>query len=560
MPGLGVSVLALAIGAPGGAFAQVPLPHRPNETRPPIPDFRPPPVARGQILPPVETPDDRWSSRAGGATIEVTEYRFVGNSLVSDAELAAIARSYTNRAVTLPELKALRDLLTLAYVDRGFVASGVILPDQAVVGGVVEFHAVEGELRDVDVTTDGRFRVGYLDRRISRPLRGHAANISRIEDELQLLLEDERIESVTAALVPDDQRGDALLNVRIQEAPAFYGGFTAINDLAPAIGGLAGRALIGHRNLFGIGDHAFGGVGYGEGFRELALGYTIPLNAAQTLLEMSYLENESQIVDSSLEALDIESESQSIGVGVTHRVAHTLTQHLDLSLRLDYRRSEGRLLGRGFSFVPGPDEGIARLAVARLRQDWTYRSVNNVLALWSTLSVGLDALDATRNEGDTPDGQFVAWLVQTQWAHRMAPLDSQLVARADLQLANNPLLGLEQFTIGGIHTVRGYRQNAVVRDNGVIVSAEWRVPVWRSPSGHSLTLTPFFDAGHGWNAPNHPGSAETLAGVGVGVGWQYRGILRAQVYLAEALKDVATFGETSLQDDGVYVSFGVGWP
>lgn len=554
-------VLLLATCTTSGAFAQVTLPLRPNESRPEIPDFRPPAVRRGQILPPVDlTSDDALSSKAAGTAVEVSEYRFSGNTLLSDADLADIARPYTNRAVTLPELKALRDLLTLAYVDRGFVTSGVVLPDQTIEGNVVVFRAIEGALKGVDVTTDGHFRTAYLGRKISRSLRGHPANISQIEDELQLLLEDERIESVTAALVPDARRGEAILNVRIRESRAPYAGFTAINDLAPAIGGIAGRVYAGHRNLFGIGDHVRGGIGYGEGFREVVLGYTVPINAAQTRVDVDYLRNDSQIVDPALEVLDIESESQSVGVGVTHRFVHTLAHQLDISVRLDHRRSEGRLLGRGFSFTAGPENGIAKLAVARFRQDWTYRSVRTVTALSSTLSVGLDALGATRADGETPDGQFVAWLVQSQWAHRLGGLDSQLVARADLQLATRALLSLEQFSMGGIHTVRGYRQNAVVRDNGAVVSAEWRVPLWKSPSGHTLTLTPLVDAGHGWNAATHPGPAQTLASVGVGLGWQYRGFVRAQVYLAEGLLGVPTFGEGSLQDDGVYISLGIGWP
>ena len=546
-------------GATGTALAQGP--HRRNETRPQIPDFRPPPFSEGQILPPVEPENaDALRSQAGGTIIHVTEYCFTGNSLLPDAELAEIARPFTNRPVTLAELKALRDLLTVAYVDRGFVTSGVVLLDQTVEGGVVTFHAIEGVVTDVEVTTDGRFRTGYLSSRLSRPLRGKPANISEIEAELQMLMEDELIDSVTAALVPDTERGEAILNARIQESRAFYARFTAISDLAPAIGGVAGRVALGHLNLFGVGDHARVGIGYGEGVRELLLGYTVPINAAGTHVAVNFLRNDSEIVDPDLATLDIQSESQNAGIALTHRLADSLAHQFDATFSFDSRRSESSLLGRGFSFTEGPEGGIAELTVARARQDWTYRSVSNVMALASTLSVGLDALGATTNEGDVPDGQFVAWLVQSQWAHRLGVLDSRLVARADLQLTNRGLLGLEQFAMGGIYTVRGYRQNAVVRDNGAVLSAEWRIPVWESRGGHSLILSPLVDAAHGWNAVGHPGPAETLASVGVGIGWRYRSFLRAQVYYAEALLDVPTFGDGRLQEEGFLFSLSVGWP
>lgn len=557
-------VLALCTICTGTALAQSTLPLRRNETRPPIPDFRAPAMERGEILPPVErTPDDALSTKLAGVAIDVTGYRFTGNTLISDAELAEIARPFTNRPVTLPELKALRDLLTLAYVDRGYVTSGVVLLSQDVRGGVVRFHTIEGVLTGVDVTTDGRFSPDYLGSRISRSLRGKPANITDVERELQLLMEDERIDAVTAALVPDTRRGEAILRARVEESRALYANVTTINDLAPAIGGIAARASFGHRNVLGIGDHARVGIGYGEGFREVLFGYTVPFNAARTLVDVDFLRNDSEIVEPSLTVLDIESESQSVGAGVTHRLADTLSHQFDLGVRLDYRRSESRLLGRGFSFTPGPESGIAKLTVARFRQDWTYRSVSDVFAFASTLSVGVDAFGATDNDGDIPDGRFVAWLGQSQWARRLGRLegiDSQLVARVDAQLANRPLLGLEQFAMGGIHTVRGYRQNAVVRDNGVVVSAEWRIRIWGTGNRHVFTLSPLVDAAHGWNAEGHPGPAESLASVGVGIGWRHGRSLRAQVYLAKDLLDVPTFGEESLQDESVHVSFSIGWP
>jgi hemolysin activation/secretion protein len=40
----------------------------------------------------------------------------------------------------------------------------------------------------------------------------------------------------------------------------------------------------------------------------------------------------------------------------------------------------------------------------------------------------------------------------------------QYVLRNDLQLAKDPLLPLEQFTVGGASTVRGYRENQLVKD------------------------------------------------------------------------------------------------
>jgi hypothetical protein len=111
-----------------------------------------------------------------------------------------------------------------------------------------------------------------------------------------------------------------------------------------------------------------------------------------------------------------------------------------------------------------------------------------VIAARSTFSLGVDALGATVNGGPVPDGQYLAWLGQFQWVRRFDDRGDQFVFRTDLQLAEDPLLPLEQFAVGGASTVRGYRENQLVRDNGFVTSAELRIPTFRlAVSGLSLT-------------------------------------------------------------------------
>jgi hemolysin activation/secretion protein len=93
------------------------------------------------------------------------------------------------------------------------------------------------------------------------------------------------------------------------------------------------------------------------------------------------------------------------------------------------------------------------------------------------LSFGIHALGSTVNPGDLPSSEYFAWLLQSQWVRRFKFLDLQTIARMTLQLANKPLLPLEQIAVGGRYTVRGYPENTLVRDNGFIASLESRIPL-----------------------------------------------------------------------------------
>jgi hemolysin activation/secretion protein len=75
--------------------------------------------------------------------------------------------------------------------------------------------------------------------------------------------------------------------------------------------------------------------------------------------------------------------------------------------------------------------------------------------------------------------------------------------------------------VGGRYSVRGYRENFLVRDNAFLASAEIRVPVVRNVAvADYLELAPFYDYGRGWNAlGDAPRSINSIDSVGMGLRW-----------------------------------------
>lgn len=88
---------------------------------------------------------------------------------------------------------------------------------------------------------------------------------------------------------------------------------------------------------------------------------------------------------------------------------------------------------------------------------------------------------------------------QFQWVQSLGK-DFIGLARIATQLTPDSLLPLEQFSIGGVDTVRGYRQNQFVADNGITGSLEIRFPIVKDPGGFgTIQIAPFFDFGKVWN-------------------------------------------------------------
>jgi hemolysin activation/secretion protein len=246
-------------------------------------------------------------------------------------------------------------------------------------------------------------------------------------------------------------------------------------------------------------------------------------------------------------------------------------RELALELRLARRHSETYLRGRPFSFSPGVQDGESDVTALRFVQSGFVRSENLVFQARSTFSFGLEAFGATVNE-NAPDSKYLAWLGQVQYAQRI-PLawlgnrNSQVLVRADLQLADEPLLPIEQFSVGGLSSVRGYPRNQLVRDNGWVASVQWRIPIHqvpipsvsRTPEDGWIWLVPFFDAGGGWNTDRATPEPRTIYSVGAGIQWRASRKFAVDFYYGYPLADVPDPEDEGLQGQGIYFSVRVGF-
>ena len=182
------------------------------------------------------------------------------------------------------------------------------------------------------------------------------------------------------------------------------------------------------------------------------------------------------------------------------------------------------------------------------------------------MSFGVDLLDATTNSSPLPDARFFAWLGQFVLAQQLPAWTrtSQAIFRTDVQIASDPLFSIEQFALGGVRTVRGYRENRLVRDNGWVSSLEVRIPILKKSETEGLVfLMPFFDIGRGWNERREsltPVEDQTIASAGIGVRVQPFRWLFGELYWGGQLYDLDGDRDSDPQDDGFHFQVGLSAP
>ncbi len=318
------------------------------------------------------------------------------------------------------------------------------------------------------------------------------------------------------------QRGESELHVRVAETLPFSVALGFNNYQSPSIGAERGLITLAHRNLTGHGDILSVTYIRSAGLDlQLDASYTLPLTARDTTLSLRYGKDDTIVAEEPFEALDIQTATDTFGITLRHPFSRTLTQEFALGLTGEHKRSETSLLGEPFSFSLGVEDGEANVTAVRFTPEWIHRTQHQVIVARSRFTVGVDVLDATTHtDSSIPDGRFFAWLGQFQWVRRLPVWDIQTIVRLDVQLADDPLLSVEQIAVGGRFSVRGYRENQLVRDNGLITSLEVRVPLLREkPWADLVQVAPFVDYGRAWNTDLPTPNPRTIASVGVGLRW-----------------------------------------
>lgn len=488
-----------------------------------------------------------------------------GNTVFQEEEIAKVTAPYEERYATMEDLESLRRALTVLYINKGYINSGAIIPDQKVIDGVITFQIIEGKLTHIDVEGNRWFGEAFLRDRITLSAES-PVNISHLQERLQLLQRDHRIQRIHAEMRPGVAPGEGELKVQVEEKPPFSVWLACNNYQSPSVGAERGLLTLAHQNLTGHGDILSLTYGRSEGLNpQLDTWYAIPINVYDTSLLMRYRLNDFYVVDQVFEPLDITTKSEIFEITLRQPIYRTLNQEFVLALTSEHEYDKTYLSGDPFSFSPGYQNGKAVVIPLRISQEWTFRTQRQVIAARSRFSYGLNTENATINDNNSiPDGEFFAWLGQFQWARILNLWDTQLLFRADIQRSNDSLLPLEQIVIGGRYSVRGYRESLLVMDQAFIASLEARIPIIQKKLwAEYIQLCPFYDYGSGTNKDLPTPDPADISSVGLGLRWAalviqkpFESRAELEAYWGCALRDI-DLPDHNLQDVGIHFEIAI---
>jgi hemolysin activation/secretion protein len=434
--------------------------------------------------------------------IVVSRFRFVGNTLLSDRALTRSVELYVNRPVDFNELQNAAAMASLAYRDKGYVAT-VSIPRQEIDGGVVTLKVVESKYAgaSIDGSSNGRINSELILARVEKAMGLEPAVNVNVLDRALLLINDLPGASVQGGLAAGTNEGDTRVVLQSSEKPLItgalnmdsYGALTTGPErmlLDAALNSPAGRG-----EQYTMGLLATHGVRYGR------FGVSVPvgLEGARMGINSSYMDY--TVIAGSAVASNIHGNSTSVGLDLSYPMIRSQQANLFLTSGATgkiFENYSGSLLSRS-------SESLA--ATLAMNGNWVDRFFNGA-SNQASLSVTAGNLHI-RDEQSRISDSFTAATegafnkINAAITRNQAVRDGvSLVLSLTGQLASKNLDSSEKFFLGGPSGVRGYPVSEGGGSQGHLGSVELRTKL---PKNWELRL--FYDSGRvKQNVNDYPGA------------------------------------------------------
>lgn len=431
---------------------------------------------------------------------DIGQIRLEGARLLDQADQARILEPFAGQCLGVGKLNELLKAITQFYIDRGYVTSRAYLPQQDLSSGELRVIVVEGRLEGLDsseLASDRELVMGFPGQ------RGEVLNLRELE---QLVDQLNRLPSRQAQLelVPGQEVGGSRVRLQGQRSKPWRAGLSRNND----------------------GQESTGEQQWGLNFdwdSPLGLADQLSLRATRDAVSDSYRHSHSQSLiyqmpygwwNFSYSYNQSYYRTQSEGNGFifdqdgdskTHALRGERVLHRDavsktaFSLGVSHLRSNNFILGNRI------DTSSTRLSEVQLGFNHGRRIGTAFVNADIGWQRGIGAFDAQR-AGDPQGSQPVArynkysltlsYLQPFELWGESFSFDSLAYG----QKSEDVLFSPQRISIGGLSSVRGFKEESLSGDTGGYWRNQlrWRRPVtWEAlrPFVHEYSLAFAYDAG-----------------------------------------------------------------
>ncbi|MBF0256615.1 MAG: ShlB/FhaC/HecB family hemolysin secretion/activation protein [Gammaproteobacteria bacterium] len=478
---------------------------------------------RERRLPQAQAPDapaPLMPTAPGDVQVEVKSFRFIGNSLLTDAQLQPAVAPFSNRALDFAQLQAAAMAVAQVYRAAGWVVNAY-LPAQDIVNGQVSIQIVEARfgklIAEGEISRMPQARA--LAPFTARQQPGDFLNSQKLDRAL-LIADDLPGVTLSASLRPGEQEQETDVLIKLADEPLLMGDASLDNHGARSTGEERLNLSTILNSPLGLGDRLVANFTHTQGSDYLQLLFNLPVGNDGWRLGASASIMDYDLITPEFRALDGYGRSSTLGLESLYPLIRSRQQNLYFYANLERkdfsndanqaRTSDYRVDNLGLSLFGnhfdnfgggGANSGNLNLVFGRVDLDGSPNQ----------------ALDAA---GADTQGSFTKLRYQFSRQQAITP-DLSLFGAWSGQQASKNLDSAEKFYLGGAYGVRAYPANEGAGSEAQMVNLELRQQL---PKGFNLAA--FYDWGQVTQnvddafagAPN-PNRYE-LKGYGLSLSWQ----------------------------------------
>ena len=443
-------------------------------------------------LPKVQKPIEQKKPVDGEQTVQIKNFQFSGNKLLTDQELQSIVEKWKGRTLTFEDLQNVITDIQEYYSSKNRIGKA-LLPEQEIKDGIVSIKIIEGVLGDVVVEqTSPKPRMAV--ETVKKYFKGEKDSAYIDTKDLQrkiFILNDLAGVNATGTYEQGKKEGESNFKVTLQDTPFFKGEVVAANYGSKSTGSNQALANLSFNNISGIGDLftvngiKSSGSDYVQGSYAVPIlydGLKLALNASklnyQTLSSFSSTnqsKGDAKTYAANFTYPIFRTDRASVNAKVGYETKDYLNTNVLTAATISDYKIDNMIAGLNGFLYNNDQSSIsynANVTFGRLKINDAAQETSDNTSAKTKGSFEKLAFNISRNQ-PLPDLKNTNWLISV-----------------DGQTANKNLNSSEQMSLGGPYAVRAYPTGQGSGSQGVILKTELQYPYDKN-----LTFGPFLDVG-----------------------------------------------------------------
>ena len=497
-------------------------------------------------------------------SFNVFEFNVDGNTVLPKGKIEEAVYPFLGESKTIDDVEKARSALEKTYQEAGYLTVSVSIPQQEVNHGLVVLQVTEGRVERLRVKDSKYSSLSEIKSRVPEFEEGKVPNFSLAQQQLSTVNRGQN-RQVTPILRPGKSPGKVEVDLKVQDQFPLHGSLELNDKYSANTTETRLNGSVRYENLWQK-DHSIG-ISFQVSPQDLNETKVVSGTYLIPRINGDYFAAYGVISKSDISAVgdvNVIGNGYIAGARYIHPLPALENYYHSATFGADYKdfKESVRLLGSDGFNTP------ISYSAFTLGYDGTHQGATSQ----TQLNIGLNfALRGLNNQQEFGNKRYLAdanyGYIKADIKHTQTlPYDWSFQARLSSQLASGPLISAEQFTIGGVDSVRGYSESAALGDNGLSSSLELRTPPFKkyykdnkySDFIKELYAYSFLDAGRVSiydPLPSQVKSSE-LFSTGLGIKFKSTKGIFSNLDYAHVLRDA---GEVKSGDDRLHFKVGYEW-